>query len=389
MVSSVDIVTYLELFFYAVELRTFSNRATIYGYYDDWDKLARAIEYLENESGQARIDGRKINPLPDAIYTTLNPFNRDLVARSFNTLKWGGKDDGTKDKDIIRRCWLPIDCDAIRARGISSTDAQHDKALSTAKDIRGYLTDMGFPDGLAGDSGNGAHCLYRLDLPSDNETRDLIKAFLQALAGRFNTPAVSIDEKVFNASRIWKCYGTWVKKGSEIDGRKHRQAHILELPSPLEIVDRGLIEKVMGDLKPKETAYSVPSNGQAKNGTAGQGADFGTLGAGNGAILPDWLQGERTSAGGCPQKSIEYVENFIQRHEIGINGEGEDYEDGKKWHVDTCPLCGETDKSAVLMVRGGHIAYACQHNRCQGKGWKDFKAFLSWFSVKWNSDRAG
>ena len=69
---------------------------------------------------------------------------------------------------------------------------------------------------MLGDSGNGGHVTFAVDLPNDLETATLLSAFLNRLKARYDDGTVSIDEKVFNAARIWKVYGTWVQKGDEV-----------------------------------------------------------------------------------------------------------------------------------------------------------------------------
>ncbi len=114
----------------------------------------------------------------------------------------------------------------MRPSGISSTDQEHSGAIERAVQIRDALRETGWPDPILGDSGNGAHLLYRVDLPSnDNE---LVKRCLQSLARRFDDDRVKIDQKVFNPSRIWKLYGTVSRKGDSVAERPHRLARVLE-----------------------------------------------------------------------------------------------------------------------------------------------------------------
>ena len=109
---------------------------------------------------------------------------------------------------IIRRRWLPIDIDPVRISGVSSSDSEHESALSLARTIRSWLTDNGWPDPVIADSGNGAHLLYAIDLPNDDASRDLVRSFLELLDCRFSTSACRVDTANFNAGRIWKVYGT-------------------------------------------------------------------------------------------------------------------------------------------------------------------------------------
>jgi len=183
------------------------------GYFDDHSKLAEAAAKL---SGNAA-----------GVYVALNTITPALLARSANRLTTGPK-NLTQDKDIIRRQYLPIDIDAKRPSGISSTNAEHGAAIEVAKKTEEYLIKLGFSTNsiVVGDSGNGGHLLARIDLPNDEESTNLIKTCLEALATQFDDGAVSIDPSVFNAARIWKLPGTLARKGDSTPDRPHRLARV-------------------------------------------------------------------------------------------------------------------------------------------------------------------
>ncbi len=184
---------------------------TVSGYFDDWDKLAAAALDI-----RAR-----------GIYVTLNPVNPALLARANNRVRdMQAGESSTSDNDIGTRRWLPIDCDPVRPSGISATEAEHDLALARAREIRAYLQAQGWPEPLLADSGNGAHLLYRVDLPADDG--GLVAGALAALAFRFTDALVSVDEKNFNPARIWKLYGTVAAKGDATPERPHRLSRLVE-----------------------------------------------------------------------------------------------------------------------------------------------------------------
>jgi len=159
----------------------------------------------------------------------LNPVNPALLARAANRVRPMTKgDSATSDSDILARRWLPLDLDPKRPSGISSTDDEHEAALARARQIRDALAAAGWPPPIMADSGNGAHLLYAIDEPSNDD--GLVKRILEALAVRFDDDLVSIDRSVFNPARIWKLYGTPARKGDSIPDRPHRLARILELP---------------------------------------------------------------------------------------------------------------------------------------------------------------
>nr|MBP7300132.1 hypothetical protein [Methanoculleus sp.] len=151
-----------------VEVRALADGVTHSGYFDDYERLARAVEALDADPSVA------------GIYVTLNTPNPALLARRANRIKLrlSRKDATTADADIIRRRWFPIDIDPVRPSGVSSTDEEHDAALSAAERIAGYLAEQGFPAPIRADSGNGAHLLYRIDLANEEVATSLVKGAL-------------------------------------------------------------------------------------------------------------------------------------------------------------------------------------------------------------------
>ena len=74
----------------------------------------------------------------------------------------------------------------------------------------------------------------------------MVKRCLRALAARFNTDLVAVDEGMYNASRICKVYGTTARKGDNTEDRPHRVSRILEAPSslvpvPIELLPSGQV----------------------------------------------------------------------------------------------------------------------------------------------------
>jgi hypothetical protein len=196
------------------------RRGTISGYFDDPEALADAVLPLDGT-----VPG---------VYVTFNPCNPALLARAANRLKERAEQT-TSDGDILRRRWLLLDFDPKRPSGISSTDAEHGRAITTAcgvfDDLRGQ-----FGDPVVADSGNGCHLLYRLDLPNDSASTELVKHILAGVAARCAPDDVDVDLGVFNASRIVKMWGTLACKGDNLPDRPHRRSRLLEIPENFRVL---------------------------------------------------------------------------------------------------------------------------------------------------------
>lgn len=308
-----------------VELRALDvGGKTVAGYFDDHIKLA---EVAAKYSGQAA-----------GVYVVLNTITLALLARSANRVTIGPK-NLTQDKDIVRRRYLPIDVDAKRPSGISSTDAEHDAAIQVAGKIKEYLTGLGFPTNsiIVGDSGNGAHLLARVDLPNDEDSTNLIKTCLGALATRLDDDAVSIDPGVFNAARIWKLPGTLARKGDSTPDRPHRLATLLDVPATLVIAPIEALRALAATLpaKPKETPPTRPYHGPAHP-----------------FDLVAWM-----SAHGIEVRSSD------------------PYQGGTRYILKECPFNPEHTGTSVAIIQGGNgrIGFKCQHAGCADKKWRDLR----------------
>jgi hypothetical protein len=292
------------------------------GYFDDWAKLAEAAATIGKAKGW---------------YVTLNPVNSALLARAHNRIRPAGKEPTTSDNDIIRRCWLPIDLDAVRPAGISSTDEEHKAALDFALTIRDHLAAVAWPEPIMADSANGAHLLYRIDLPADDG--GLVERCLKALAAHFGARSdkVDLDTTVHNPARIWKLYGTPACKGDSTAERPHRMARLLAVPSTIEIVPVELLEALAGPAAIVEpTATRQQSNGRFD--------------------LDEW----------------------IARHGLQVDGPQPWRNGGRRWVFSVCPWNPEHRNRSAFIVEwpSGTIGAGCQHNGCAGKGWHDLRDII-------------
>jgi hypothetical protein len=162
------------------------------------------------------------------VYFTLNPLQPDLLARRQNRIDYANEGELAKDRDVLTRRWLLIDADPVRDSLISATEVEKAAARETIQAVREFLRGRSWPEPVLADSGNGFHLLYRIDLPADDG--GLVEHILKALAARFDSDRVKIDQKVFNAARICNLPGTMARKGDHTPTRPHRRAALLEVP---------------------------------------------------------------------------------------------------------------------------------------------------------------
>ena len=125
--------------------------------------------------------------------------------------------------------WFPIDIDPIRPAGISSNNEEVSFALAKLDEVADFLSPWATV--VKGMSGNGGHGLVRLTgYPNNEETRNAKERLTRFLSERFSDEKVSVDNTVYNMSRIWKLYGTLSCKGDHIPNRPHRRSYLEIVP---------------------------------------------------------------------------------------------------------------------------------------------------------------
>jgi hypothetical protein len=294
-----------------------SPQGTLSGYFEDMETLYAAA---------AAWDGK----IPGA-YVTLNPTKPALLARACNRIGTRAKVT-TSDPDILRRCFLLIDIDPVRPAGISSTDAEHEAALARITDVVTWLTHTHhWPAPILADSGNGAHALYRIELPNDDASRDLLKAVLEVLALKFNDGVVVIDTTMYNAGRITKLYGTLVMNGDDMPDRPHRRSAILMPPPELIVVTGEQLEEI-ATLRPADPKPTSTFNGH--------GFD---------------------------------VRAFIARHGLTVFRE-KPWNGGTVFDLESCSFNPDHQRSAcIIQQANGALGFRCFHNSCRDYRWQDLR----------------
>lgn len=242
-----------------------------------------AAGYFDDPSAAAQAAARLSGTAP-GVYLTLNPVDPALLARARNRLDPRAKHT-TRDAEIMARRWLLLDFDPARPAGISSSHAEHEAALERAQQCRDWLALRRWPDPIYADSGNGAHLLYRIDLPNDADSKGLIEAILKTLARQFGDDVVALDTGVFNAARIGKLYGTAACKGDPVPDRPHRIARILDAPESPFPVDLGLLRA----LCPAPATAHPPARPAATAGIDHGGDFFAQVNAAALRALPAWV----------------------------------------------------------------------------------------------------
>jgi len=309
-----------------IEVRALTDQFTHSGYFNDPALLVRAVEPLDADNS---VHG---------IYVTLNEVNPALLSRRANRIKMrlSKKDSTTSDADILRRRWLPIDIDPLRPSGVSSTDEEHGLALAKADEIARWMAGLGFPDPVRADSCNGAHLLYRIDLPNDEAATALVKRCLATLDTLFSDERVTVDTANFNAARIWKLYGTVSRKGDNTPERPHRRSRMLSAPEELKVATVEQLRDLAARLPTEQHAQAQPATAKDK-----------------GFDLRRWL-----------------VVNSVN-----IRSE-KPYSGGTLFILDQCPFSSaHKDGAFAIQFGNGAVFAGCKHTSCGGgtQRWQELR----------------
>lgn len=289
---------------------------TFSGYFKDREKLVAELMKRNDKTWYFVM-----NDINDACYS------REQSERILS--KKGLKTTGDKEIDQIK--WILIDADPKRPSGVSSTDAEKEKAKKTIKRVYKYLRGEGFSDPVVCDSGNGYHLLYSVDMDVDDAK--CTEKFLKALDVLFSDNDVEIDTSVFNPSRITKVYGTIARKGANTPERPHRASGFVYIPEEINKNSIHLLKKVISVLpeKPKPVYRN---------------------------------------------NSIEAfdIDDFIAKHGIRVKYETKSG-DVRKLVLEECPFDHnhKAPDSAIFVMNSGAIAFKCFHNSCSDKRWRDVR----------------
>ena len=299
------------------------------GYFKSFDNLIREIEpYTE---------------LPDEqVYFVLNDIDEGCYGRQQSERIVKSPKITTNDNDIVHRKWLLCDFDPVRKSGTNASNEEIEFAHKKAQDVYRFLRGNGFQEPVICISGNGWHLLYKIDLPNDEQTTDVIKRFYQYLGSQFSDEKVDFDLGNFNLSRLCKLYGTVAKKGANIPSRPWRESQIVYAPSEICATSLEKIREI-ADLLPQEEPKPKPS--VQRNSAYKTSFDLPTWLNQHGIVYKESRQGSST------KYELEYCP-WVGTHS-----------DRKKWD------------SALFVDSDGKITFNCTHSHCKGRTWQDVRLY--------------
>ncbi len=304
------------------EVRVLGSGKTFSGYFTDVDTMLEALHANRDFEGYG-------------IYATINRINDACYSRTQHDCFISKPKTTTSDNDIARRTVILIDFDPKRPSDTNSSDEEKAKAQKKMRDVYRFLRDQGFEAPVVADSANGYHLYYKINLEASDQSRELVKGFLDALDMLFSDEDVDVDVSVFNAARIAKVIGTVSNKGTNTADRPQRLSSFVHVPDEFKETGAEFIEKV---------AAMVPKPEK-----------------------PDRSNGYQR------QESFD-IEKFISDHGIKV-AKRSSFKGGQRLVLEECPFDPnhKAPDSAIFVTADGAIGFKCYHNSCSHYTWRDVR----------------
>jgi putative DNA primase/helicase len=309
------------------------NRDVIYAaLYNDHEAAINDVRWLTQKTSAS------------AIYTNLQRIKSTAEYQNAVTNKIAQASGAAEASDIAQYVRLLIDVDTKRPdefRKSSSTDLEKADALEVITNIKTYMESLGLSGDLY-DSGNGYHNVYGLDLPATEDSKLLLEAVLAGLHEKFSTDRAEVDKTVYDLPRVCKLIGSYARKGENTPERPHRLSKIVSEATELKPIPADVLLQIAGF----STAPKAPVQQQAADAEL--------------------------------EKSLNWLRGFVEWADLSIQNEKR-HEGGSILVLESdCPFGHASGHHAgechVGVNREAKFAFACKHNSCTGRGWKEFRA---------------
>ena len=285
--------------------------------------------------------------------------------------------------DVIARYWLPVDADATRRDAITgaplavvSSTAEEKAAIATLiAQVREWLVGtLGWPEPVQVDSGNGYCDYYALPglsiprcpdpanpgcLKYDAAADTLIRDVIHALGHKFTSELGSVDDAVFNPSRVMKIPGTFARKAKSTPERPHRASQILHIPQTIVPVSLEQLRTVAGQYQ--ASAGAGGARGRGRSGSRGAGPSANGQ-ATHTSPLPYTGPVEPATPAERARR-IKRAQHYFAKVPVAISGTYN--QNGQKGHDATLAGLGKVIRRLALTREMAIEALADWNSRCE------------------------
>lgn len=302
----------------------------------DEQLFSRNYCYLTNK-------GDMISFSPEKLHETIENNDNDNIKGWYMTIN-PTDGNGRKKENIVRREYLVVDIDPVRASGSNSTDAQMVESYALACRIHNFL-----PSLFMGCSGNGWHLIYICNLENTDEDNQLVNEFYDCLDKLFSTPTQKIDRCMADINRLTKIYGTMSRKAPHTDDCPQRQSFMYASEKG---IYRALIdEKQTTIINSRDLSFMI----DVMNVRIDQRNEINSNSSNNNDNNKKRSENQEWIVSWCKEHNLEFRE----------------FEKGVK--LRHCPFCHEHQNEwcTVILVDGARdvnqFGFACFGNHCKNE----------------------
>lgn len=294
-----------------------SSAGTLRGLFEgNYEQAAKdACEMADSYGAQVFYSLNPVDPNSDYARSTV----RKTVANAKRTLGAAS---------VLRRRHLLLDFDPDRPAGTASAPEHLEAARVAAAAASRHLSELGWPEPLAGLSGNGVHLLFRLD--GEPLESGAVKAALQYLSLAVETPGVVLDASVFDPARVARLFGT---VNGKVPGDP-RETRVLGYPGGTVVVPAAKVAELAA-----LRGYRAAARSDADEAESGLSED----------------------------DVLEFIHEY--RRDLPL-GSAERRDGDSYFHLRQCPVvqrkhAGHNDRSVSLRLRDGRLQFVCMAEKCR------------------------
>ena len=298
--------------------------------------FSRNYCYLTNE-------GNMISFSPENLHETIENIDNENIKGWYMTINpTDGK--GRKKENIVRREYLVVDIDPVRASGSNSTNAQMVESYALACRIHNFL-----PSLFMGCSGNGWHLIYICNLENTEEDNKLVNEFYDCLDKLFSTPTQKIDRCMADINRLTKIYGTMSRKAPHTNDCPQRQSYMY--PSENGIYTHLIDEKQTTTIDSRDLSFMI----DVMNVRIDQRNEINSNSSNN------------NDNNNKRSENQEWIVSWCEKHNL----EFREFEKGVK--LRHCPFYHDHQNEwcTVILVDGArdenHFGFSCFGNHCKNE----------------------
>ncbi len=212
------------------------------------------IGYCKGSEVEAFIDGVLVEAVRQGmeVYVTVNPVATEYYSE--NSTQFEKRTKAVRDNNIQRYEYVFVDIDPVRPSGESASDEEKQAAMDVGDALIEFCKQLGWPEPIIVDSGNGIHVYWLVNLSNTKKIRNLMRRVLEIFDFRHSTDKARIDTKVYNASRITRITGILNRKGKNTAERPWRLSRIISIPDSLEEVPLEKLEALVAEYAPPSDA---------------------------------------------------------------------------------------------------------------------------------------